>query len=508
MNKFTDVTTALSRIPDGATLGVTGFRWAGATEVLLRELGDRFRKTGRPRDLTLVFSSTSGGGPGTGLEHLAQSGLLKRVIGGFWGVTPQLYDLAMRNLVEAYNLPQGQIARLYHAIAAGQPGVVTQIGLGTYVDPRHGGGRLNSRSTADLSEVVTLRGREWLLYKSFPVSVGFIRATTADDAGNLTLEKEALTTESLALALAVHNSGGRVIAQVLRRVRRGTLHPRAVAIPGCVVDDVIIATDPETEHRQCVESVYDPRLNGDLGGDQFTAAHVNLEPIRRQVAQRAILEVRPGQIVNLGQGFPSDVGVLGRESGLASEAFFSVESGVIGGIPKPVPDFGIAQHPEAILRQDDQFTFYNGGGLDVALLGFAEMDALGNVNASYLAGRAIGCGGFLDIAVSTRRLVFCGAFSAGPSEIGFDGGTITIRRDGPIQKFVNTLQQVTFNAGRGRAGEQPTLVVTERCVFELRADGLCLTEVAPGVDVRRDILSRMAFAPSVADQIRPMPVAG
>ena len=504
---FVDAASAIEAIPDGATLGVTGFRWAGAAEVLLRALGDRFRRTGRPRGLTLVFSSTSGGGPGTGLEHLAQPGLLRRVVGGFWGVTPGLFELARQSQIEAYNFPQGQIARLYQAIAAGQPGVVTEIGLGTYIDPRRGGGRMNDVTPPDLVEVVSLRGKEWLLFHSFPIDVALIRATSADEAGNLTMEREAITPEALTLAFAAHNSGGKVIAQVLNRVPRGTLHPRSVAVPGSVVDHVVLATNAETEHRQCMESTFDPRLNGDAPWLDAGGERTEVEPIRRQVASRALQEIRAGDVVNLGQGIPSDIGILARESDLAGKVFFTLESGVIGGIPKPVPDFGIAQHPDAIIRQDDQFTFYNGGGLDVAFLGFAEIDASGNVNASYFRGRTIGCGGFLDIAVPARRLVFCGAFSAGSSEVEIADGRVTIRRDGPVTKFVREVAQVTFQAERGRRGLQPTLIVTERCVFELAPQGLRLVEVAPGMDVERDVLARMDFRPEVAAPLRIMPVA-
>jgi len=503
---FVDADAVVETIPDRATLGVTGFRWAGASEVLLRALGDRFRKTGRPRGLTLVFSSMAGGGPGTGLEHLAQPGLLRRVVGGFWGVTPELYELARHRHIEAYNFPQGQIARLYQAIAAGQPGVISEIGLGTYIDPRRGGGRLNDATPADLVEVVTLRGREWLMYHSFPITIGMIRATTADEGGNLSMEREAVTPEALALAFAVHNSGGKVIAQVLRRVPRGSIHPRSVAVPGSVVDHVVLATDAETEHRQCMGSAFDPRLNGDAPPEEVAGGIAEVEPIRRQVASRALREIRPGYIVNLGQGIPSDIGALARGSELAAQVSFTLESGVTGGIPRSVPDFGIAEYPEAILRQDDQFTFYNGGGLDAAFLGFAEIDRTGNVNASFFRDRTVGCGGFLDIAVPARRLVFCGAFSAGATDIEISGGRVTIRKDGPVRKFVREVQQVTFNAERGRREQQPTLVVTERCVFELTPRGLRLVEVAPGVDVERDVLARMEFAPEVASPLLPMPV--
>ena len=506
MNKFAEAAAAVGSIPDGATLGATGFRWGGASELLLRTLGERFRATGHPRDLTLVFSSASGDNVANGLEHLAQPGLLRRVVGGFWGVTPKLAALAEQGAIEAYNFPQGQIARLYGAIASGLPGLVSKIGIGTYIDPRQGGGRMNDRTVTDLVEVVTIRGEEWLLFHALPIDVAFVRGTTSDPRGNISMEREALTTEALSLAFAAHNSRGRVIAQVVRQVAAGGVHPRAVAIPGYVVDQVVLATDAETEHRQCVESVYDARFTGD---ELASAVNDRQAPdlIRGLVAGRAMQEIRAGDVINLGQGIPSEIAGLIRRTAIADSVHFTVESGVAGGIPRPVPDFGIAVNPEAILRQDDQFVFYNGGGLDVAFLGFAEVDARANVNASYFRGRSVGCGGFLDIAYPARRLVMCGTFTAGGLAVAVEHGRLRVVAEGRTRKFVPELQQLMFNTARARRGEQPILFVTERCVFDVTADGLRLIEVAPGIDVDRDILPQMGFRPVVSDRLQPMSLA-
>ncbi len=502
-DKFLGPDAAVAVIPDGVTLGVTGFRWAGASELLLRRLGDRFRRTGHPRDLTLIFSSASGDNVANGLEHLAEPGLLRRVIGGFWGVTPKLAMLAEQGAIEAYNFPQGQIARLYGAIASGLPGLVSRIGIGTYIDPRHGGGRMNSRTPADLVEIVKLRGEDWLLYHAIPIDFAFIRGTTADVRGNLSMEREAMTTEALSLAFATHNSGGTVIGQVAQRVEPGRIHPRSVAVPGYVIDHLVVADDVEHDHRQCVGSAYDGRLTGDIEA-VGTVDEGELDTIRSLVARRAMREIREGDVVNLGQGIPSEIAALVRGTPLASSVHFTVESGVAGGIPRPVPDFGIAINPEAILRHDDQFVFYNGGGLDVAFLGFAEVDAQANVNSSYFRGRSVGCGGFIDIAYPAQRLVMCGTLTAGGLEVEIADGSLKIVTEGKTRKFVKALQQLMFNPLRARTGEQSMLFVTERCVFDVTGDGLRLIEVAPGIDVDRDILAQMEFRPAIADTVRPM----
>lgn len=500
-SKFVAAVEAVEAIPDGATLGVSGFRWAGASELVLRTLAQRFRGTGRPRGLTLVYSSASGDNVANGLEHLAEPGLLRRVVGGFWGVTPRLAALAEDGAIEAYNFPQGQIARLYGAIASGLPGLVSRIGIGTYIDPRHGGGRMNQRTPRDLVELVTLRGEEWLLYHAIPIDIALVRGTTGDARGNISMEREAMTTEALSLAFAAHNSRGKVIAQVSRQAATGQIHPRAVAIPGYAVNQLVLAENPEHDHRQCVGSVYDPRLTGDAGGTAEDEA-ATTDVLRTLVATRAMQEIRPGDVINLGQGIPGEIAARVRGTELGHSVYFTVESGVAGGIPRPVPDFGISVNPEAILRQDDQFVFYNGGGLDVAFLGFAEVDEQANVNASYFRGRSVGCGGFLDIAYPARRLVMCGTFTAGGLEVSVSNGSLTIVSEGRTRKFVKSLQQLMFNPLRARTGDQTMLFVTERCVFDVTANGLRLIEVAPGIDIERDVLSQMEFRPAIADRLQ------
>jgi propionate CoA-transferase len=495
---------AARQIAPGSTLAVAGFRWAGAPELLLRALEERFKQTNSPTGLTLVFSSAQGDGAGGGLEHLAHPLLLSRVIGGFWGLSPKLIALAQQNVIEAYNLPQGQICRLYQAIAAGAPGLISRIGLDTFVDPRQTGGRLNDITRDDLLELLIVKGQENLLYSAFPIHAAIIRGTSSDPEGNISFEEEAVTTEALNLAFAAHNSGGRVFVQVKRVVPSRSIPPRQVAIPGHVVDFVVVSEDARLDHRQCVQSVFDPKFCSYHDEQSTGEVDHDVVPLsRRIVAHRAMRELADGDTVNLGQGIPTDiVGALGldRPSGLS----FTIESGVVGGKPLAPPDFGISISPQAILRQDDQFTFYNGGGLDIAFLGFAEIDGLGNVNVSRFGGRLVGCGGFIDIAQTSKRLVFCGTLTAGGLDLGLESGRLRINKEGSNQKFVGQLTEQTFGTRASIESNRRVLYITERCVFSLTREGLRLDEVAPGIDVRRDILDQIGFSPIMSPTLAEM----
>lgn len=507
MNKIHSAAEAVGQVAPDSTLAVAGFRWAGAPELLLRALEERFKKTAGPTGLTLVFSSAQGDGAGGGLEHLAHPQLLSRVIGGFWGLSPKLVALAQQNVIEAYNLPQGQICRLYQAIAAGAPGLISRIGIDTFVDPRQAGGRLNEATLTQLVEVLTVKGQEHLLYSAFPIHAAFVRGTSADPEGNISLEEEAVTTEALNLAFAAHNSGGRVFVQVKRIVSSRSIPPREVAIPGHVVDFVVVSEDDRFDHRQCVQSVYNPKFCSYSGKGDAVAVDDDAVPLARKVvAHRAMRELADGDTVNLGQGIPTDIiGALGASgSDRPSSVSFTIESGVVGGKPLAPPDFGISASPHAILRQDDQFTFYNGGGLDIAFLGFAEIDGLGNVNVSNFSGRLVGCGGFIDIAQTSKRLVFCGTLTAGGLDVVTEGGRLKIKREGSNRKFVRKLNEQTFGTRASIDSNRRVLYVTERCVFSLTAEGLRLDEVAPGVDVRKDILEQIGFSPAISTNLVEM----
>jgi len=503
MNKLTSAAEAAKLVRDGATVATSGFRMAGSPEEGMEALGRRFRESGHPGDLTLVFSSAQGDSEMRGLDHFAQKGMLRRVVGGFFGVNPGICQLVEGNAVQAYNLPQGQITRLYHAIATKQPGLLTRVGLGTFLDPRLEGGKMNRATTEDLIELMTVDGKEYLLYRTFPIHVALIRGTTADERGNISMEREAVRLEALPLACAARASNGIVIVQVERMAAAHTIPARQVELPGYLVDHVVVCENPRECHRQSLQRVYSPAYCGEI-----RAPASGLVPLaaseRRIIALRAAGEIRENAVVNLGSGIPEGVGVVLAERGMSDSVYLSLESGVSGGVPETQPDFGIAANPDAIIRHDDQFLFYNAGGIDTTFLAFAQVDFNGNVNVSRFSGRTVGCGGFVDIAQNAREVIFCGTFTSGglKTKRGTDG--IKIEQEGRFRKFVSQVEQVTFSGDFAKSIGQRVVFVTERCVLELTADGLLLVEVALGVDLQKDIFDQMDFRPLVAPNLRTM----
>jgi propionate CoA-transferase len=486
--RVVSVDEAVTAIRDGVTVATDGFTLMGVAEALYQGIEASFVRTGHPRQLIIVHAAGQSNRR-VGFEHFAVEGLARRIVGSHWGLMPKMSAFLGQGGAEAVCLPQGQLSTLYRSIAAGRPGNLSRIGLGTFVDPRIEGGKVNqpARERApDYVERLRVDGDEWLLYRSFPIDVGIIRATAVDPLGNCSQEDEAVTLDALAIAQAAHNSGGLVICQAKRLVERGRIPPRQVSVPGCLIDLVVVAPNPDQHHRMTDRALFDPIYVSAASADKETPPPSF--SARLAIGRRAIRLLYEGDVVNIGTGIPGDtVGPALAEAGLADRITLTVESGVYGGVPAGGVDFGIAAHPDAIIPHPTQFDFYNGGGLDATFMGAGQVDRQGNVNVSRLGGRVIGAGGFIDITQSARLVCFC------------------FTMEGKNAKFVDVVDHLTFSGAQALRNGQVVIYVTERAVFRLEVGGLALAEIAPGVDLQRDVLDRVPFPVRVPTQVGQMP---
>ncbi|NNK67657.1 MAG: acyl CoA:acetate/3-ketoacid CoA transferase, partial [Rhodobacteraceae bacterium] len=498
-NKIVSAAQAAALVKDGDALTTSGFVGIGVPDELLAAIETRFLDTGHPRDLSLVFAAGQGDGKDRGLNRLGHDGLLRRVVGGHWGLIPKVAKLATEGKIEGWNLPQGCISQLYRDIAAGKPGMLSKVGLETFVDPRQGGGAVNDISTEPQVELTEIGGEEMLFYPAQRLTVALLRGTTADEAGNVTMEREALVIDNLAQAMAVKNAGGVVIVQVERIARAGTLPAREVQIPGILVDAVVVAR-PEM-HLQTYRTAFSHGFTNRIRAPEGEIPAMPLDA-RKVIARRCAFELPVNGVVNLGIGMPEGVAAVAAEEGLLDHLTLTAEPGVIGGQPASGLDFGAAVNTDTVIPQNNQFDFYDGGGLDMTCLGLAQADARGNVNVSRFGPRLAGAGGFINISQNAHSVVFAGTFTAKGLDITVDGG-VEIRKEGEARKFLKEVEQITFSGARAARLGQPVLYVTERCVFELTKDGLQLIEIAPGIDLDRDILQQMDVPPKI-DELREM----
>lgn len=500
---------AAALIQDGWTVATAGFVGAGHAEAVTHAIERRFLAEGSPRGLTLLYAAGQGDRATRGVNHFGHAGLVRRVIGGHWASAPRLGALVEHNEIEAYNWPQGVIAHLFRAIAGRKSGVATRIGLHTFVDPRHDGGRLTPRTTEPLVQLVTLGGEEQLFYPALPVHCALIRATTADALGNLSTEHEPFHQDLLAIAQAARNSGGLVIAQVKRIVPAHTLDPNLVRVPGIFVDRVVVCEDP-AEHWMTFGEAHNPAYLSEGHAERLAlgpAAPPAPAPLdlRKIVQRRALLALKTldDPIVNLGVGMPAGIGAVAREEG-HDRFTLTVEAGPVGGTPAQHLSFGASAHPQAIIDHAAMFDFYDGGGIDIAFLGLAEFDPQGNVNVSRFGSKLAGVGGFINITQTARRVVFMGSLTAGGLEIAAGDGRLRIVREGRLKKLVPQVGHLSFNGPYVHALGREVTYLTERAVFTLDAQGLVLTEMAPGLDLERDVLSACGAPVRVSPELRPM----
>ncbi len=498
-SKVIGVDDAVRLVPDGATLLIGGSGAGHAVpQRFIDELAAIYTAEGRPRDLTTVRIVGIGDFAERGFSQLGLPGLQKRTIGSNIGNEPRLGALVEANEIEAYSFPQGVLSQLMREIAAGRPGLVTHVGLGTYVDPRQTGGKQNARTTEDLVELVELRGREWLLFHAFPIDVAVIRGTTADEDGNITMESEAVQGEMLAMAMAAHNSGGIVIAQVRQLAPRGSLTPRSVRIPAALVDHVFV--DPDQWQTYITRD--SPYYAGAFRKPVTPEPPLPLD-VRKIIARRSLLEFPPGAICNLGFGISQLIGRVAWEEGITDRLVLTVEQGIFGGAPVAGNEGGAGFNYQAMIDQPYMFDFYDGGGLDVASLSFAEVDPEGNVNVHAFEGRVRGPGGFPNISARTGKICFVGTLTARGLEVEIDDG-VRIQHEGSLHKFVPQVRQISFNGKLARQRGQQVRYITERAVFALEDDGLVLVEVAPGIDVERDVIGQMGFRPRISGDLKTM----
>lgn len=502
---FINASEAASIFEDGKTICTVAMTLISSSESILKALEKRFLETLHPSNMTLLHSCGQSDRK-DGIQHFAHEGFVTRIIGSHWGLQPRWMEMIANNKVEAYCLPQGQIAQLYRSMASGLPGKISKVGLGTFIDPRIEGGKMNdkTKSLPNIVDVIKLKDEEYMFYNSIPIDYCIIRGTTCDEMGNITTDEEAMKLEVLPAVLATKRFGGKVIAQVKSVVETGTLNPKNVTVPGVFVDHVVVCDNPFIDHRQTSSWYFDPSYSGQLRVPQTHIETLNLD-VRKLIGRRASLEIYRGCVINLGTGIPNDViGKICNEENVANDIMITVESGIYGGIQAGGIDFGIGRNLYAMITHHEQMDYYNGAGVDVTFMGAGELDKCGNVNATKMGRRCTGAGGFIDITQNAKKVVFCSTFTANGCEYNFENNKLKIIKEGSIRKIVSNVAQISFNGKIAREKCQRVIFVTERAVFELTKEGVTLTEIAPGIDLEKDILDNMDFKPIISKDLKIM----
>ena len=505
-SKVISADEAAALIQDGVTICSPIIGLAGWPEEIGRAIAKRFEETGHPKGLTLVCGSAMGNHKDKGPHVIGLEGLITKYIGAHTHGSPNIGALIQSNKLLAYCFPQGIVIQLYREIAAKRAGMISKVGLGTFVDPRIEGGKMNdvTRKEPDLNEVVTFGGEEYLWYKPFPIHVGLIRGTKADERGNISMEKEGANLEALQVAQAARNSGGIIIAQVEYVAKAGTLHAKSIQVPGVLVDYVVVAKNPQEFHMQSEGIYYQPAFSGDVVMPLGTLPKLPFDE-RLFILRRATLELSAKSVVNLGIGIPDRLATVAAHEGVTDMLTLTTEVGGVGGVPAGWPNFGMTYNAEAFVCHPNMFDWYDGGGIDQAFLGMGEVDKFGNVNVSKFNGRPIGCGGFINITTASKKVVYCGTFTTGGLKVTATDGKVQILQEGNHKKFLDHVEQITFSGKYAAKAKKPILYVTERAVFELIDGEVTLVEIAPGIDLEKDILPHMDFKPRISPDLKLMP---
>jgi propionate CoA-transferase len=505
-SKIITAEEAAALIQDGVTICSPIIGLSGWPEEIGRAIAKRYEETGQPKGLTLVCGSAMGNHRDKGPHVIGLEGLVTKFIGAHTHGSPNIGALIQNNKMLAYCFPQGVVVQLYREIAAKRAGMFSKVGLGTFVDPRIEGGKMNdlTRQAPDLNEVITFAGEEYLWYKPFPIHVGLIRGTKADERGNISMEKEGVNLEALQVAQAARNSGGIIIAQVEYLAKAGTLHAKSIHVPGVLVDYVVVAKNPQEFHMQSEGIYYQPAFSGDVIMPLGALPKLPFDE-RLFILRRAALELTVNSVVNLGIGIPDRLATIAAHEGVTSMLTLTTEVGGVGGVPAGWPNFGMTYNAEAMICHPNMFDWYDGGGIDQAFLGMGEVDKLGNVNVSKFNGRPIGCGGFINITTASKKVVYCGTFTTGGLKVTAEDGKIKILQEGNHRKFLEHVEQITFSGKHAAKVNKPILYITERAVFKLLDGEVTLVEIAPGIDLEQDILAHMDFKPRIASDLKLMP---
>lgn len=501
MSKVLSADAVVKLIKDDSVVAFGGMGLCGWPEGIARAIAKSYQETGHPCRLNLRQGASIGDWRDRGTTTIGLEGLVNSWVGAHVGSSANMSKLVLENKISAHCLPQGVIVNLWREIAAHRPGIITKVGLGTFVDPRIEGGKLNKVTTEDIVKLIEFEGEEYLFYKSYPIDVALIRATVCDEEGNMTLEHDGFIYEALQIAEATRNTGGIIIVQTEYLAKKGTIPAQKIEVPAALVDYIVVAED-KNYCWQGENIYYEPSFSGETRIPLEDVPHLPLSD-KKVIARRCAMELKANDVVNLGYGMPANVASIMAEHCVSDTITLTTEAGVFGGVPAVKANFGNTYNPDAMINHSEMFNYYDGGGLDVTFLGLAQADEVGNVNVVRFGNRIIGCGGFVNISQNTKKCVFCGSFTNG-AKVEISEGKLKILAEGKNKKFISAVECISFSGKYASKVNQEVIYVTERAVFKLINGRMTVTEIAPGIDLHKDVINQMDFIPEISDNLKTM----